>query len=506
MKIHGNYVGPYWSAGKHQPSVAYSDVEPIDEFDRSAQLHDRAYALGMDRKEADYKFFKKNWGRGITRSVSALAVGAQGWLRSSKKNKKVRFMPAVKRKLSMPPTPARGRTVRRRTSRSRSSSIRSRRSRSIRRQQTNRNMRRRVGTSNGNKSNSIATVSVKKINRNKRRVFSGVTKSFETYGTISGISSAYVGHATSVYIRVLEQCWRCIIKEMAIKMCVTVADFDQSNPLLYTGDRWTILYHTDIASGVSAINWVSVNDGYTLNNVLAGLYLAFLVALKDVDPNSQAQMIALEYIPVSAAAGAYPYQRMDLKSVKVNMEIVSSLKFQNQTNSGVSEEIERVDQSPLEGKLYIGTGTGTDTVSSLLSSSNSLVAQEQGQITAAFAVGAGLNQQYLKDPPPAKDLLHVKYSQYQSVDPGQIIKHSLKASHNMLLNDYIRVCLSGGSAAPARVLNKIGKFAIFGMEKAIYNPVEGNNVTLVWEINQYFKAKCYHTKKPPTAHVASVDG
>lgn len=506
MKIHGNYVGPNWSAGKHQPSVAFSDVEPIDEFDRSAQLHDRAYALGMDRKEADYKFFKENWGRGFTRSLSGLAVGAQGWLRSSKKNKKVRFMPAVKRKLSMPPTPARGRTLRRRTSRSRSTSARSRRSQSAFTARTRRNVRRRVSVLNGNKSNSIATVSVKKINRNKRRVYSGVTKSYETYGTLTGISSAYVGHATSVYIRVLEACWRAVIKQMAIKMCITVADFDQSNPLLFTGDKWTILYQPDTSGSVIAINWFSINNGYTLNNVVDGLYLAFLVALKDVDPNSQATMIALEYVPVSAAAGAYPYQRMDLKSVKINMQIVSSLKFQNQTNSGVSEEIERVDQSPLEGKLYIGTGTGTDTVSSLVSISNTLVAQEQGQITAAFAVGAGLNQNYLKDPPPAKDLLHVKYSQYQSVDPGQIIKHSLKASHNMLLNDYIRVCISGGAAAPTRVLSKIGKFAIFGMEKAIYNPLEGNNVTLVWEINQYFKAKCYLTKQPPTAHVASVNG
>lgn len=78
MKYHGNYCGPYWSAGKRQGSVASSNVKPIDEFDASCQRHDYAYGRGYDLKKADYQFYKENIGKGWKRTVAALAVGAQG--------------------------------------------------------------------------------------------------------------------------------------------------------------------------------------------------------------------------------------------------------------------------------------------------------------------------------------------------------------------------------------------------------------------------------------------
>lgn len=81
FRYHGNYAGPGWSAGKYQKSVAGSSVPAIDEFDETAKEHDAAYALGKDLKKADYKFFKQNFGKGFKRSVAALAVGAQGYLR-----------------------------------------------------------------------------------------------------------------------------------------------------------------------------------------------------------------------------------------------------------------------------------------------------------------------------------------------------------------------------------------------------------------------------------------
>lgn len=111
FRYHGNYVGPGWSAGRYQPSVAYSNVPAIDEFDETARKHDRAYALKNRLKRADYQFYKENIGKGFKRSLAALAVGAQGFLRkpeisrfgfkkqffsSKEKNK----MPPVKRRLS----------------------------------------------------------------------------------------------------------------------------------------------------------------------------------------------------------------------------------------------------------------------------------------------------------------------------------------------------------------------------------------------------------------------
>lgn len=81
MKYHGNYCGPNWSAGKIQPSVD-SDMPGIDEFDETCRNHDAAYARGDDLVDADFQFFRKNFGRGSKRTAAAAAVGVQGLFRA----------------------------------------------------------------------------------------------------------------------------------------------------------------------------------------------------------------------------------------------------------------------------------------------------------------------------------------------------------------------------------------------------------------------------------------
>lgn len=81
MRYHGNYCGPNWSAGKHQPSVV-SDVPAIDEFDNTCRIHDAEYARGGDLLRADVEFARANFGAGIKRSAAAAAVGVQAAVRA----------------------------------------------------------------------------------------------------------------------------------------------------------------------------------------------------------------------------------------------------------------------------------------------------------------------------------------------------------------------------------------------------------------------------------------
>lgn len=89
MKYHGNYCGPNWSAGLHQPSVL-SDVPSIDEFDETCRIHDAAYATGSDLLSADINFARDNFGKGAKRTVAAVAVGAQAAVRAIDK-----FIPKI---------------------------------------------------------------------------------------------------------------------------------------------------------------------------------------------------------------------------------------------------------------------------------------------------------------------------------------------------------------------------------------------------------------------------
>lgn len=59
FRLHGNYCGPGWSAGKWQTSVV-SDVKPTDAFDATCKEHDAAYATGEDLRSADLRFARQN--------------------------------------------------------------------------------------------------------------------------------------------------------------------------------------------------------------------------------------------------------------------------------------------------------------------------------------------------------------------------------------------------------------------------------------------------------------
>lgn len=82
MRYHGNYCGPNWSAGKHQPSVV-SDVPAVDEFDESCRVHDAAYATDADLELADWAFAADNLASGNPkRMLAGSLVGVQGLVRS----------------------------------------------------------------------------------------------------------------------------------------------------------------------------------------------------------------------------------------------------------------------------------------------------------------------------------------------------------------------------------------------------------------------------------------
>jgi hypothetical protein len=84
VRFHGNYCGPNWSAGKAQASVV-SDVVAVDEFDQTCKEHDAAYAIGANLRQADLKFARQNFLKGVKPTIASILVGAQGLARSHDK-------------------------------------------------------------------------------------------------------------------------------------------------------------------------------------------------------------------------------------------------------------------------------------------------------------------------------------------------------------------------------------------------------------------------------------
>nr|WPR18228.1 MAG: capsid protein [Chemarfal virus 46] len=81
FKLHGNYCGPGWSAGKWQESVS-AGPRPVDAVDWACARHDAAYAQGKDRYHADLRFARDTFATFTPLGIAAgLGVGAQGLLR-----------------------------------------------------------------------------------------------------------------------------------------------------------------------------------------------------------------------------------------------------------------------------------------------------------------------------------------------------------------------------------------------------------------------------------------
>jgi len=81
---HGNYMGPYWSEGKVQSSVANPSMAPVDYGDLQSMIHDQHYGRGDDLYKADMEYATAMIGQGENvwekthNTVAGVAVGAQG--------------------------------------------------------------------------------------------------------------------------------------------------------------------------------------------------------------------------------------------------------------------------------------------------------------------------------------------------------------------------------------------------------------------------------------------
>lgn len=117
---YGNWCGPGWSDGRHQPSTK-GYAPPVDEFDASCQDHDASYADNDDLDQADLTFYNRNVGRGISRTLAAFAVGVQPYFygfntrNKSNSNQTESFMPNNNTTIAKSPNGNNTKTTRLRT-------------------------------------------------------------------------------------------------------------------------------------------------------------------------------------------------------------------------------------------------------------------------------------------------------------------------------------------------------------------------------------------------------
>lgn len=495
-RYHGNYVGPGWSAGKYQNSVAYSDVPAVDEFDQTAKDHDQSYALNEDLKKADYKFFWRNVGKGFKRTAAAVAVGAQGLMRpnlslpqkdsdmgSRSRSAKRTAVTRGRSRTRAPPTPKRP------ASRSKAPTRASKKSRKTGSRPRN------VGPASTNFTGRIG-------HRNKSVTSLGeiMKKGVQVCSEQSSIETAqealYLGHACCPS-EVAKRCfWRALVKMILARSQKLNPQWDGVPADVAVGDTWNVEYRdtreTD-SSGDLIQYTVTYTAGLTQEGIANILYTHFRTAEQDFTFNR------ILYRPLGAHVGGIS---IPLTKATVTVDVLSTMKFQNQSVTLAEDDTaDEVNNVPLIGKTYHGKGTGTRYV----------VDERAAGATGSFPFycdskfGVILRKgdiNALAEPPSAKLFENVQKSGKLHIGPGDIQTSVIKYRKSLPLANFIAIVFDGRNdtaAGSGRFKMKyLGEFKFYGFEKQIdaVAPTAENNIRVAYEHD--LKFACMITPHKPT--------
>jgi len=494
MRIHGKFVGPYWSAGKRQKSVPYGRVRAVDEFDLSAKFHDHAYATGMDRKKADYLFYKWNVGKGFKRTAAALAVGLQGALRSSEKNNNMPYIrrtrQGIKRRTFIPKTGKKSMPVNNRKTYSAA---------------TKAMLKGNKPKSTTKRSLAYMTSRNGTVYKKKGRKVKKSLTAMEKLGTravaewrlnISSTTCVYLGHSAVVRDNCYWTLSRAIVKLLALRNGMPVNDFDAGIAGSGTpGDNWSISYYNglDFNDPIQVYTYVTIGP-YSLETIS----IKFKEHLEAITAKPNLTLTGAAYVAVGQQ---WSRASISLKEAKIHMDFRSHLKFQNRTvSSSGSTSTDIIDSNPLIGRQYLGRGTGTihnvDTSSGL---SQFISDRTSGSITFD-----GTTVNTLKEPPPPKQLTNVTNSKGVRMSPGEIQTSQLVFKRTMALNTLVSLLKrqSNNTGADDQFLLQLGTFRLFALEKVMYDASE-QDIDVSYELQHTTSSYISHVTAPLTAQIVT---
>lgn len=291
----------------------------------------------------------------------------------------------------------------------------------------------------------------------------GIIERIESATDVNDNNCVYIGHATMPQARALLAVARSMVKALALKIGMPVADFNDNIPVSSNSDIWTLYYRSayDSASPVVSTNLGGFTGGsYSLANV-SNTIRDFLAGSR----NTQTFLIRLSFTPAPIVAGAnFPYTRgdIDLVTAKFSYYCRSKLTIQNQTkNLEGTTSTETVNQVPLIGKFYEGPGNGTNHIVDNLPGTPFVADDVNGWIVKP---GSATNSAF-EEPPKATEFFKVRRTGGVHIGPGEMKTSVITTQKTWFLNAILRE-LWNESLNTYTYVTK-GYYRFFGFEKAL---------------------------------------
>lgn len=505
MRIHGQYCGPNWSAGKHQASVINGEVAPDDFVDAGCREHDTGYGLaertGMlsFRSNADWDYVNKHFGRSYLGSVIGTGLMAQDLVRQFVGYDFSGSLPGKKRKVSEAVL---------------FDSI----DKDMARKKTKKAVKRASTTSKKRYS--------RKTKRTKKRKYSGMKKKYRTKrvykkkakatikevtevrGVITDTRAIYLGHSVAGG-RVIKMWIRCIVKELGRQAGNHVDDFAKPIPVDPPYRIWIRYRESPTSDTVQTSNLAMVlNETW---EQMCDRIRTELQNIKTAYPEALFEHIALNDTSAGGVGQVQRVAHINLQEFRMNLLISSHLKVQNETRGVAGQDeydAEAVTRNPLMHRGYKkmlqngftpkvspGTEVGYEGFHS------------QGQNGLILATAAFTLNRYSRKLLP-HDIFVCKKHGNGVIQPGQIkrdiLKMSLSLSTNKVWTAFEKYWLNPTSNdAEVMPYTKGVAAQMIGFEKVV-DTGRVANLAIGYELEQFYAAKYSLRPKQYTAPILNV--
>jgi hypothetical protein len=327
----------------------------------------------------------------------------------------------------------------------------------------------------------------------------GVVTSRELGSSVTGTSinrfqSVWIGHAVFSKPQLQHDIGLALAKLTAKMMRRQILDFDNTvvEAATETGTpQFTaVLEYKQFATGTtlnttfnmtSATTWASLAGWFETSLTLANNQTGFYFTRLFVTQRDHA-----------AANNFYQIFQLDLTKAKVQLYCKSSMKIQNRTSAAgftggtADNDADAVDNVPIYGKIYSGTGNYVQVQDDVYNAQNS------GDVNV---LAAGVVAGPLREPLPLSMVKRASQIAKAHLDPGEIKTSVLTYRKTFTLMYLVRECAASGgeSASPlTRGIISIGKFRFFSLEKMIQSVAtnDNNGLNVAYEVDQKHGCIC----------------
>lgn len=295
-------------------------------------------------------------------------------------------------------------------------------------------------------------------------------------GTTSDVDMVVMGHTTAPTDIIYKQVWAAVIKKL-----FRLADYDILDPSIPIPVPGVIVitWKRSTADSVQLVS-LQVGLGYTLET-FEDVLVSLVSNTMGFNSNSSSDVSSLEFLAIAYSPDTplpgdnitMHESRMRLDECNVSVSVKSTLKMQNRTVNHTGEDENAVDNVPLYGKSYEGTGSGAYWIN-LDNDNSSFIADRANGVIKTTRPGA------MKEPPKPSEFKGTQKTGKIKVEPGYIKTSSLSSYASHKLVTWFRMCIPGEFVTKGQ--SHFGKYRFFCVEK-ILDPDHVASINCAFEHN-----------------------